>query len=126
MVLAADRRQARTVFRYIDGLISNVPMLAELVERRTSEEIHLRNRISIEVHTASFRAVRGYTIVAAILDEIAFWRDESSVNPDEEILAAARAEAARANCANWKRRRKPSFSRRLESKGRSASRVRPL
>ena len=65
-------------------------MLSRLVDRRTSDEIHLNNGISIEVHTASFRAVRGYTIVAAILDEIAFWRDESSVNPDEEILAAIR------------------------------------
>jgi hypothetical protein len=36
MVLAADRRQARTVFRYIAGLIDGVPMLARMVEGRTS------------------------------------------------------------------------------------------
>jgi phage terminase large subunit-like protein len=90
MVLAADRRQARTVFRYIAGLLEGVPMLEQLIEGRTSDAIHLANRISIEVHTASFRAVRGYTLVAAVCDEVAFWRDESSANPDAEILAALR------------------------------------
>ena len=43
-----------------------------------------------EVHTASFRSVRGYTVVAAILDEIAFWRSEDSANPDREIVNALR------------------------------------
>jgi len=90
MVLAADRRQARTVFRYIDGLISGVPMLRRMVESRTTEAIHLNNRISIEVHTASFRAVRGYTLIGVIADEVAFWRDESTANPDAEIIAALR------------------------------------
>jgi hypothetical protein len=39
----------------------------------------------IEVHTASFRAVRGYTVVACIADEVAFWRSDESANPDVEI-----------------------------------------
>jgi hypothetical protein len=90
MVIAADRRQARIVFRYIEGLIDGVPMLRALVVRRTRETITLNNRIVIEVHTASFRAVRGYTVVAAICDEIAFWRSEESANPDTEILTALR------------------------------------
>lgn len=44
----------------------------------------------IEIHTASFRAVRGYSVVAAICDELAFWRSDESANPDAEILAALR------------------------------------
>jgi hypothetical protein len=90
MLLAADRRQARTVFRYIGGLLDGVPMLAALVERRTRDAIYLTNRVVIEVHTASFRSVRGYTVVAAILDEIAYWRSEDSANPDVEIVHALR------------------------------------
>jgi hypothetical protein len=90
MLLAADRRQARTVFRYIGGLFDGVPMLAALVERRTRDPIYLTNRVVIEVHTASFRCVRGYTVVAAILDEVAYWRSEESANPDTEIINAIR------------------------------------
>ena len=90
MVLAADRRQARVVFRYIEALIDGVGMLAPVVEGRTREAIHLSNGISIEVHAASYRGVRGYTLVGVIADEIAFWRDETSANPDVEILAALR------------------------------------
>jgi hypothetical protein len=90
MVIAADRKQARVVFRYIEGLLDGVPMLAALIQRRTRDAIYLRNRVVIEVHTANFRAVRGYTVVAAICDEIAFWRTDDSANPDTEILNALR------------------------------------
>ncbi len=90
MVIAADRRQARVVFRYITGFLEGVPMLAQMLESQTKEAITLSNRVTIEVHTANFRAVRGYTVVAAICDEIAFWRSEESVTPDKEILNGLR------------------------------------
>jgi hypothetical protein len=92
MLIAGDRRQARTLMRYITGLIDSVPMLASMVVGRTAESLTLSNRIVIEIHTASFRSTRGYTIVAAICDEIAVWRADSdeSANPDTEILNAIR------------------------------------
>ena len=65
-------------------------MLSRLIERMDAESIDLANRVSIEIHTASFRAVRGYTIAAFIGDEIAFWRSDDSANPDSEILDAVR------------------------------------
>ncbi len=90
MVLAADRRQARVVFRYVCGLIDACPMLAALVADRTAEALRFKNGIDIEIHTASFRAVRGYTLVAAILDEVAYWPTDDSANPDTETVAAIR------------------------------------
>jgi hypothetical protein len=90
MVIAADRRQARTVLRYINGLLDSVPMLSKLVSKRMAESVEFSNRINIEVHTASFRAVRGYTLIGAILDEVAFWHDDATANPDTEIVAALR------------------------------------
>lgn len=90
IVTAADRRQARTIFRYARALLTRVPMLARMVERETAESFDLSNEVSIEIGTASFRAVRGYTIVAALCDEIAFWMSEDSANPDFEILDALR------------------------------------
>lgn len=38
-ILAADRRQARTIFRYIGALLRQVPMLAEKIERETAETL---------------------------------------------------------------------------------------
>lgn len=71
--------------------LAEVLSMAPFADRlRLVRAIHLKNRISIEVHTASFRAVRGYTLVGVICDEVAFWRDESSTNPDAEIIAALR------------------------------------
>ncbi len=61
MILAADRKQARVIFRYLRALLE-IPLIAGLVERETTEEVDLSNRTSIEVHTSSFRAVRGYTL----------------------------------------------------------------
>jgi len=90
MLTAPDRRQARTDFRYVVGLIDAVPALAAMVTRRTRDALDLSNGITIEIHTASFRTIRGYTVVAAICDELAFWRSEESANPDVEIIAALR------------------------------------
>jgi hypothetical protein len=90
MVIATDRRQARVIFRYIEALVDGVPMLGKLVTERVKESIDLANRVTIEVHTCSFRTVRGYTVVAALCDEIAFWRSDESLNPDHEILNALR------------------------------------
>ncbi len=90
MVIASDRRQARVVMRYIAGFLESVPMLASMIAKRTQEAIHLNNGVVVEVHTCNFRTVRGYTIVAAICDELAYWRSEDSANPDHEILQALR------------------------------------
>ena len=90
MVIAADRRQARVIMRYCKGLIKNTPILESLVERDTSDSISLRNRMVIEVHTASFKTTRGYTVVAALCDEIAYWPTDDSAEPDVEILNALR------------------------------------
>src|SRR5262249_26340557 len=46
--------------------------------------------VRVEVHTASWRALRGYTVVGACLDEVAFWRSDDSANPDTEIVNALR------------------------------------
>lgn len=93
-VIAADRKQARVVLRYVKALLSRVPMLARMIAGETKESIELTNDIVIEVATASFRSVRGFTVVAALLDEIAFFPQEESANPDVEILNAIKPSMA--------------------------------
>lgn len=90
MIIAADRKQARVIMRYIVALLEGIPMLASLIERKTTEAVDLRRSVSIEVMTASFRTVRGYSVPVALLDEAAFWQGEDSANPDAEIVAALR------------------------------------
>ena len=65
-------------------------LLRQLVLRETAEEIDLRNGIVIRVQTPNYRRIRGFTAVAAILDEAAFWLDENTAQPDFEVLNAVR------------------------------------
>jgi hypothetical protein len=93
MVIAADRRQARVIFRYALAFLRVIPAPSghpKMIERETAEAVDLANGITIEILAASFRAVRGYTLVAALCDELAFWRSDESANPDSEIIAAIR------------------------------------
>jgi hypothetical protein len=90
LVIAVDRKQARTIFRYISALLRDVPMLAAMIERETAEGFDLSNGVTIEIATASFRSVRGYAIVAALVDEIAFLPTDTSAEPDTELIAALR------------------------------------
>ena len=90
-VIAANRSQARSIFRFVSGLLNAVPLLKALIEDETGDAITLTSRVVIEITTASFRTTRGYAFAAVLADEIAFWRsDETSANPDIEILRALR------------------------------------
>src|SRR5439155_19281450 len=75
---------------YIRALLDGVPLLSKLVVGQTNESITLATRCRLEIHTASFRSIRGYTVIGAVCDEIAYWRSDDSANPDREILAALR------------------------------------
>jgi hypothetical protein len=96
MIIAVDRRQARIAFGMVRGLFETIPALAAMVASPiTGEAIELSNGVVIEVHTNSFRAVRGRSIICAIFDEVAFWRDENSASPDVEVYGAVRPGLAR-------------------------------
>jgi hypothetical protein len=84
LVLAASRSQAAVVSRYVEGVIRASPILAALIDSATGDQIRLRGNIVIAVHSNSFRTVRGRTLIAAIFDEIAYWRDDTTANPDVE------------------------------------------
>jgi hypothetical protein len=89
-VVAADRKQARAVLGYLRGLLE-LQDFRPYLARQLKESVELRTGVNIEVHTASYRTVRGYTMIGAVLDEIAFWRtDDGSANPDSEVVAALR------------------------------------
>jgi hypothetical protein len=90
MIIARDRKQARVILGYIRALLTEVPMLKAMVVHETADAFELSNAVAIEVHAASFRGVRGYAIVAALLDELAFWPTDDSADPDFEVINALR------------------------------------
>ncbi len=94
MIIAADRKQARVIKRYVSGLLRSHPSLEVLIANETAESITLTNGLVIEIHTCSFRSLRGYTCIGAAVDEVAFWSVEDSANPDKEVLVALRAAMA--------------------------------
>src|SRR5665213_1598157 len=76
MVIAVDREQAGICHGYIRAYFEQIPALAALVKSIDSESVELRSGVVIEVHTNSYRSVRGRSILCAIFDEVAFWRSE--------------------------------------------------
>jgi len=93
VVVAADKRQARIIKRYISGLLRAHPALEALVDHETVEAIWLTSGLCVEIHACSWRSLRGYTCIGAAVDEVAFW-DSEGANPDHEVLVALRAAMA--------------------------------
>lgn len=89
-VIANDRSQARIIKDYVGGILDSTPVLKAMVENNLKESIELKNGVTIAVKTSSYRTLRGFTVLAAIMEELSFWRSEESANPDREILAAIR------------------------------------
>jgi hypothetical protein len=86
--LAVDKAQARVILRYIRAYFEQIELLHGLVERETQDGFLLNNGCEIVVMPSSLRAVRGRTIVFAVIDEVAFLRSDESVNPDTEVYNA--------------------------------------
>jgi hypothetical protein len=90
-IVAADRQQSQILLRYIRGFIATSPVLRSMVVSDLKETIRLSNNIEIQVLTADFRSVRGRTVVAALVDELAFLNaSDGSANPDSAVLEALR------------------------------------
>jgi len=89
--LANTKDQATIAWRYIKGYFDTNRNLQPWLERPiTGRTIGLINGVDIVVATNNFRAPRGHPVACAILDEVAFYRDEESATPDVETYRALR------------------------------------
>src|SRR5580700_8628502 len=68
--------------------IWRLELLRGLVTRETTDGLELSTGAELSVLASNFRSVRGRSIACAILDECAYWRDESSASPDTETYSA--------------------------------------
>lgn len=89
-LIASDRKQARQLMNYVRGLITASPVIAAEMVSEAQESITFSHRVRLEVHTTSFRSTRGYSYSAVVLDELAYFRDDLSANPDVELVRAVR------------------------------------
>lgn len=85
-VIANDKKQAGIVFRYIKALLTR-KYPGEILSD-TGGSLLLDNNVEILVQAATFRGIRGFSTACIILDELAFFRDEYSANPADEIVNA--------------------------------------
>jgi hypothetical protein len=86
--LACDRDQAKIVLNYTRSYFTDIAPLAAMIQRERRDGFELNNNVDIAVSTNSFRNIRGRPILCAVLDEVAFYRDENSSNPDQELYNA--------------------------------------
>jgi hypothetical protein len=90
LIMAIDKRQAGVVLGYARAMFRHVPMLRALVRRDADDGIELTNGMCLAVLANDFRAIRGRTLIAVIMDECSFWRHELTTSPDVEVYRAAR------------------------------------
>jgi len=88
LVLSATTEQSKVVFEYTLAFLNSSPVLQKEIASTTRSEIRLKNGITIAIHPNSFRSIRGRTCCAAIFDEVAWWRDDTTATPDSEVYTA--------------------------------------
>jgi hypothetical protein len=89
LVLSPTLAQSKTIFHYAEAFLATSAILRQKIRDVTANEIRLQGNVVISTHANSFRSVRGRTLLAVILDESAFFRDETSALPDVETYRAA-------------------------------------
>lgn len=90
LVMAVNKEQAKIIRSYCEAILNSNEGLASLITKVDQDSIELSNGITIQCVPNSFRSVRGPTVVCAIFEEIAFWYDDRSSNPDTEVYRAVR------------------------------------
>lgn len=88
LLIAASKDQASLALKYIRGFLEASPILRQQIESISGDEIAIKGNVVIAVAANSYRTVRGKSLLCVIADEVAYWRDESSAQPDVETYRA--------------------------------------
>jgi hypothetical protein len=97
LTLSPSLDQSQIIYRYTLAFLESSPILRQKIIDATAAEIRLENNITISTHPASYRTVRGRTLLAVVADESAFWRSDESASPDREVYRAILPSLARTN-----------------------------
>ena len=90
-LVAQDARATRIAFGYITDYLTHSEILSSMLDGEPlAMEIPLINRMSIVCFPSTKSSLRGWSIPAGIMDELAFFRLEGSAESDAEIQTSIR------------------------------------
>ena len=98
-ILAPTQKQARVVKTYLRAIFDETPMLKTAIVNETQWGFELSNGVRVEILVGDWRSIRGYTLLAAIVDEVCFFGldAESNVRSDSELIRAIKPSLATTN-----------------------------
>jgi hypothetical protein len=89
--LVSQDSRANAVMRgYVFDYMRHSPVLSTLIEDERRDELALSNRMSVVCFPNTAGSLRAWSIPAAGMDEVAFWRLDGAADSDVEIQAAIR------------------------------------
>jgi len=95
-VVAPTAKQGRIIKNYTGAILHGTSLLRNEVRKETREGFLLSNGVQIEILIGDWRSIRGYSVIAAIVDEVCFFglSEESRVKNDAELIRAIRPSLA--------------------------------
>ena len=97
-IIAPTKSQGRIVKNYLRSIF-DTPILQREVENETREGFELTSGTRIEILAGDWRTIRGFTLLAAIVDEACFfgYDAESKIKSDTELVRAIQPSLATVN-----------------------------
>ncbi len=89
-LIAQDQRATRVAFGYIRDYAVKSPTIQQLIAEEREAELRFTNRMAVACFACTAKSVRGWSIPAAVMDELAFFRAETGADTDVEVQAAVR------------------------------------
>jgi hypothetical protein len=88
--VAPTKLQSRIVRGYIRSLYDSPMLAAEVVKERTLDSFTLRNGNRLELLASDYRSVRGFSLLAVVIDEIAFLglENTSRIRTDSQLVTS--------------------------------------
>jgi hypothetical protein len=91
LLLGFVQSQAEIAFEYVLEFVRGDRELQSLITRQTQDSLTFAHGVRLHTGVSSYKKLRGYSVAAALCDEIAFWwNDATDSNPDVEIVRALR------------------------------------
>ncbi len=89
-LVAQDQRATRIAFGYIRDYCTTSALLAGEVAETLANELRFVSGLAVYCFPCTQRSLRGWSIPAAVMDELAFFRLEGAADSDAEIQASLR------------------------------------